>query len=77
MNDAKSTETLIQEVARLKTQIDDLKREGAQLRKAATVLEKDQERYKRLLQFLTDYIYTVTIEDGIWFRRLSRPERPR
>lgn len=64
MNDAKSTETLIQEVARLKTQIDDLKREGAQLRKAATVLEKDQERYKRLLQFLTDYIYTVTIEDG-------------
>lgn len=60
----KSPEMLSQEIARLTAQIDHLKRESAQLRKAATILEKDQERYKRLVQFLTDYIYTVTIEDG-------------
>lgn len=63
MDDARSTAALTQEIARLNQQIDDLKREGAQLRQAATVLERDQERYKRLVQFLTDYIYTVTIED--------------
>lgn len=64
MNDARSNTALLQEVTRLNHQIDELRRESAQLRKAAIILERDQERYKRLVQFLTDYIYTVTIEGG-------------
>ncbi len=33
-------------------------------KKAARALQESQERYKRLVESVTDYIYTVTIEDG-------------
>ncbi|MCB0210867.1 MAG: GAF domain-containing protein [Anaerolineae bacterium] len=70
-DETKSKEQLINELQSLRDQLEHFKSLEANLRKeidereqAETALYSSEERYKGLLNSVTDYIYTVTLQNG-------------
>lgn len=59
-----SKNELIAEIQFLRQRIAELEAAEEQRSQVETVLIERQRRFQRLIRFLTDYIYTVTIEDG-------------
>jgi diguanylate cyclase (GGDEF)-like protein/PAS domain S-box-containing protein len=55
---------LIEDNSFLKQRIQELEKSEAERMRAEEALRESESRYKRLLESVTDYIYTVQIEDG-------------
>lgn len=58
MNTARKTK------AQLLSEIGELQRKAARLESAESTLSESEARYRRLLESVTDYIYTVIVRDG-------------
>jgi diguanylate cyclase (GGDEF)-like protein/PAS domain S-box-containing protein len=52
------------EVAALRRRVADLEAERDRWQEAERVLRQGEDRYRRLLESVTDYVYTVTVRDG-------------
>lgn len=52
------------EIATLRGRLTELEAAQAQCRNTQQALRESEERYRRLLESVTDYIYTVTVRDG-------------
>ena len=70
-DETKSREQLINEIQSLRHRLEHFKSLEANLRKeiaereqAETALHASEDRYKGLLNSVTDYIYTVTLQNG-------------
>lgn len=70
-DEAKSKEQLMNELNMLRQQLDNfrshevnLRKEIAERQQAEAAWQASEERYKRLLSSVTDYIYTVSIQNG-------------
>jgi two-component system, cell cycle sensor histidine kinase and response regulator CckA len=57
----------------LQKEINDLRSELGRLRKAETSLRESEERYRRITSAITDYIYTVFLENGSPVKTLHSP----
>jgi len=65
MNDQVMTyQELIEDNSFLKQRIQELEKSEAERMRAEEALRESEGRYKRLLESVTDYIYTVQVEDG-------------
>ena len=61
----RSRETLLAEVEALRRRIAALKEQCGQWRMTELALRQSEERYRRLLESVTDYVYTVVVRDGV------------
>lgn len=59
----KSKEALIAEIKSLRKRVQELERPEVTREKLQDILRDSEQSYKRLVQYLTDYIYTVFIKD--------------
>jgi len=59
-----SREDLQAEIATLRRRMSELETRQAQCQSAEQALRDSEERYRRLLESVTDYVYTVTLHDG-------------
>ena len=65
MNDRAKTNTeLIEEITALKEKIQELEHSEAERKRAEEALRESEERYHRITEAITDYIYTVRVVDG-------------
>ncbi len=64
---------LTQEVERLQRRLTDLKCARREDHRAEAMLEESTRRYQRLLDFLTDYVYTVKVKNGKVVETLHGP----
>ncbi len=62
--EGKSREELIREIEALQRRVRELERPELTRERLQDVLRDSEQSYKRLVQYLTDYIYTVFIENG-------------
>ena len=53
-----------EEIARLRKRVAELERQEMTREKLQDFLRDSEQSYKRLVHYLTDYIYTVFIQDG-------------
>ena len=61
---SKTKQALIQELASLRKTVAELEQSEEERKRTDEALRKSEGRYKRLLDSVTDYIYTVEVEDG-------------
>jgi PAS domain-containing protein len=64
MNDQVTYQKLIEDNSFLKQRIQELEKSEAELMLTEEALRESEGRYKRRLESVTDYIYTVQVEDG-------------
>ncbi|MGD0821643.1 MAG: PAS domain S-box protein [Desulfomonilia bacterium] len=74
MNDDEITkDQLIKELAEARLQITELEKSTFDSRQMEEALKESEERYRRITSAITDYIFTVHVEDGIAVRTLHTP----
>ena len=74
MNDDEITkEQLITELAKARLQITELEKSTFDSKQMEEALKESEERYRRITSAITDYIFTVHVEDGIAVRTLHTP----
>ncbi|MBA4389444.1 MAG: hypothetical protein C0399_00695 [Syntrophus sp. (in: bacteria)] len=65
MNDAdKTREQLVNELTEMRRLITKLEKSEIRREQIEKALKESEERYKRLFESVTDYVYTVKVEDG-------------
>ena len=74
MNDDEITkEQLIKELAETRLKITELEKSTFDSKQMEEALKESEERYRRITSAITDYIFTVHVEDGIAVRTLHTP----
>jgi two-component system, cell cycle sensor histidine kinase and response regulator CckA len=74
VNDDEITkEQLITELAKARLQITELEKSTFDSKQMEEALKESEERYRRITSAITDYIFTVHVEDGIAVRTLHTP----
>jgi len=74
VNDDEITkDQLIKELAEARLQITELEKSTFDSRQMEEALKESEERYRRITSAITDYIFTVHVEDGIAVRTLHTP----
>ncbi|MGO9147881.1 MAG: PAS domain S-box protein [Desulfomonilia bacterium] len=74
MNDDEITkEQLITDLAKARLQITELEKSTFDSKQMEEALKESEERYRRITSAITDYIFTVHVEDGIAVRTLHTP----
>ncbi len=63
-SDARGKERFMAEIAALNRRIAELEDLHAQCLETERDLRRNEDRYRRLLESVTDYVYTVTVRDG-------------
>jgi PAS domain S-box-containing protein len=66
-------EQLIRELVEARREITDLEKSNPDNNKIEEALKKSEERYRRITSAITDYIFTVEVEDSIAVRTLHTP----
>jgi PAS domain S-box-containing protein len=61
---SRTKQSLIEEMTTLRKRVADMERVESGSKRAEEALRESEGRYKRLLDSVTDYIYTVQVEDG-------------
>ena len=61
MVDSRSREELLAEIAVMRRRLAGLEAERERFMAVERVLRQGEERYRRLLESVTDYVYTVTL----------------
>lgn len=64
MADSRTREELLAEIAVLRRRLAGLEAERERFTAVEQVLRQGEERYRRLLESVTDYVYTVTVKNG-------------
>ena len=72
-DDEITKEQLIKELAEARLQITELEKSTFDSRQMEEALKESEERYRRITSAITDYIFTVHVEDGIAVRTLHTP----
>lgn len=62
--DSRSKTQLVAEIAALTRRVAELETQHAQQLETERLLRRNEERFRRLLESVTDYVYTVTVRDG-------------
>jgi PAS domain S-box-containing protein len=72
-DEEKTKEQLIDELAQARQLIRELEEASSRSRPMEGALEENEERYRRITSAITDYIFTVYVEDGVASRTLHTP----
>jgi PAS domain S-box-containing protein len=64
-DEEKTKEQLLSEMESLRREVAESKKAGCECRWVEAALRESEERYKRLVESITDYIYTVKVENGL------------
>ena len=66
-------EQLIKELVEARREITELENSTSDSKQMEEALKESEERYRRITSAITDYIFTVEVEDGIAVKTLHTP----